>query len=118
LNVLAILDTEFTDLGIRPRLLSVGLVTSRAGQREFYAEVTDRDRIHATNWFGLASVLPQFGKVAGASCTYAVLGAGWQNSCMSWQPTCRKTMRTRVSNSHSSTTSTGSLWTSRSAAPD
>lgn len=73
--MLAFLDTEFTDLVIRPRLLSVGLVTSVAGQREFYAEVTDRDRIHATNWFGLACVLPQFGQVAGAACTYAEMGA-------------------------------------------
>ncbi len=73
--MLAFLDTEFTDLVTRPRLLSVGLVTAYAGEREFYAEVTDRDRIHATNWFGLGAVLPQFGKVAHAACTYAELGA-------------------------------------------
>lgn len=71
--MLAFLDTEFTDLVIRPRLLSVGLVTDRGSDQEFYAEVTDPDRIHATNWFGLASVLPQFGKVAHSACTYAEL---------------------------------------------
>ena len=47
----------------------------RRGQREFYAEVTDQDRIHDTNWFGLGAVLPQFGRVADAACTYAELGA-------------------------------------------
>jgi hypothetical protein len=77
--VLAFLDTEFTDLVIRPRLLSVGLVTDPAGRlgtrREFYAEVTDPDRIRATNWFGLANVLPQFGRVTDAACTYAELGS-------------------------------------------
>lgn len=73
--MLAFLDTEFTDLVIRPQLLSVGIVTDRGSDREFYAEVTDPDRIHATNWFGLASVLPQFGKVDHSACTYAELGS-------------------------------------------
>ncbi len=71
--MLAFLDTEFTDLVIQPRLLSAGIVTSGNGP-EFYAEVTDSDRIHATGWFGLGAVLPNFGKVANAPCTYAELG--------------------------------------------
>ena len=71
----AYLDTEFTDLVIRPRLLSVGIVAATLVEREFYAEVTDRDRVAATGWFGLGAVLPQFGKVALAACTYAELGA-------------------------------------------
>ena len=72
--MLAFLDTEFTDLVIRPRLLSVGVVAERGGRREFYAEVTDADRVHATGWFGQSAVLPQFGKIAGAACSYAELG--------------------------------------------
>ena len=72
--MLAFLDTEFTDLVIRPRLLSVGVVAERGISREFYAEVTDPDRIHATGWFGQSAVLPQFGKIAGAACSYAELG--------------------------------------------
>ena len=71
----AYLDTEFTDLVIRPRLLSVGIVVATRSEREFYAEVTDRDRVEATGCFGLGAVLPQFGRVALAACTYAELGA-------------------------------------------
>jgi hypothetical protein len=73
--MLAFLDTEFTDLVIHPRLLSVGLVTACGDGREFYAEVTDPDRLKATGWYGKGAVLPQFGKVANASCTHAELGA-------------------------------------------
>ena len=69
------LDTEFTDLVIEPQLLSVGMVTSSGATSEFYAEVTDRRRIHAASWFALDVVLPQFGKVAHAPCSYATLGA-------------------------------------------
>ena len=69
------LDTEFTDLVIEPQLLSVGMVAASGPGGEFYAEVTDRRRIHAASWFALDVVLPQFGKVAHASCTYATLGA-------------------------------------------
>ncbi len=72
--MLAFLDTEFTDLVIRPRLLSVGLVTELGSGPEFYAEVTDPDRIRATSWYGLDAVLPQFGEIAHAACTYAELG--------------------------------------------
>ncbi|MEO8300113.1 MAG: hypothetical protein ABI574_20160 [Burkholderiales bacterium] len=77
--MLAFLDTEFTDLVVRPRLLSVGLVTDCRPGPEFYAEVTDQDRIQATGWFGLSAVLPQFGKVAHAACSYAELGARLSN---------------------------------------
>lgn len=73
--MIAFLDTEFTDLVIQPRLLSVGFVANCGSGREFYAEVTDRDRIHAASWFALDAVLTQFCKVARAACTYAELGA-------------------------------------------
>ena len=73
--MLAFLDTEFTDLVIRPRLLSVGIVAETGNDRDFYAEVTDADRLQATSWFGRGAVLPQFGKIAGAACSYAELGA-------------------------------------------
>jgi hypothetical protein len=73
--LLAFLDTEFTDLVIRPRLLSVGLVTDAGVGRDFYAEVTDADRIRATGWYGLGAVLPQFGKISLAACSYAELGS-------------------------------------------
>ena len=33
-------NTEFTDLGVDPRLISVGFV-SEDGERSFYAELTD-----------------------------------------------------------------------------
>ena len=72
--MLAFLDTEFTDLVFRPRLLSVGVVAERGSNGEFYAEVTDPDRFHATGWFGLGVVLPQFGKISGSACSYAELG--------------------------------------------
>jgi len=72
--VLAFLDTEFTDLVIRPRLLSVGVVAERGRVQEFYAEVTDPDRIQATRWFSQSAVLPKFGKIAGATCSYVELG--------------------------------------------
>ena len=74
LAVLAFLDTEFTDLVIRPRLLSVGVVAESANRREFYAEVTDPDRVRATSWFGQSAVIPQFGRISGAACSYAELG--------------------------------------------
>jgi hypothetical protein len=73
--MLVFLDTEFTDLVNQPRLLSVALVTDLEGGKDFYAEVTDLDRIQATNWFGLSTVLPQFGHIPGAACSYAELGA-------------------------------------------
>jgi hypothetical protein len=69
------LDTEFTDLASEPQLLSVGMVSPSVPSGEFYAEVTDRRRLHAASWFALDVVLPQFGKIAHAACSYATLGA-------------------------------------------
>jgi len=69
------LDTEFTDLVIEPRLLSIGMVAAAKVDIEFYSEVTDRDRIRAACWFAMDVVLPQFGRVAHAACSYASLGA-------------------------------------------
>lgn len=73
--MIVFLDTEFTDLVVEPRMLSIGMVASTGIGREFYAEVTDRRRIHAASWFALDVVLPQFGLIAHASCSYATLGA-------------------------------------------
>ena len=50
------------------------MVTECGTSREFYAEVTDPDRVYATGWFGQSAVLPQFGKIDGAACSYADLG--------------------------------------------
>ena len=75
--MIAFLDTEFTELVVHPRLLSVGLVAggTRHSGGEFYAEVTDTQRIYAAGRYAVGAVLPQFGKVAHAACTYAELGA-------------------------------------------
>jgi hypothetical protein len=73
--VIVFLDTEFTALVVEPHLLSVGLVEGHPRHREFYAEVTDADRLRAASWFAQGAVLPQFGKIAHAACTYAELGA-------------------------------------------
>ena len=80
--MLLFLDTEFTDLVVLPRLLSVGLVGDIPGRNaagcadaaDFYAEVTDLDRLRSASWFALSAVLPQFGQVAGAGCSYHALG--------------------------------------------
>lgn len=52
-------DTEFTDLGIDPRLISIGLVFED-GTREFYAELTDtwRPEHCSRNPFVPEAVLP------------------------------------------------------------
>jgi hypothetical protein len=74
-NYICFLDTEFTDLINNPRLLSVGIVGSGAhSEAQFYAEVTDRKRLAGANNFVKDAVLPQFGKVPGAACTYQELG--------------------------------------------
>lgn len=51
-------DTEFTDLGIKPRLISIGVVSEDG--REFYAELTDtwQPEHCSRNPFVLESVLP------------------------------------------------------------
>lgn len=68
------LDTEFTDLDVAPRLLSVGIVADGAGHDDFYAEVTDPDRLHDASPFALQAVLPQFGKIDDAACHYLDVG--------------------------------------------
>ena len=81
--MIVFLDTEFTGPLADPKLLSVGIVPGARNDKyagddtglEFYAEVTDRERLDAASWFVLEAVLPQFGRVPGAACPYAELGA-------------------------------------------
>lgn len=72
--MIAFLDTEFTGLVGDPQLLSVGIVVGKDHPCEFYAEVTDSTRILAASSFARNAVLPQFGKIAGAACSYLELG--------------------------------------------
>jgi len=72
--LIAFLDTEFTDLVVQPRLLSAGIVLSAGTANEFYAEVSDPDRLAGASQFALDAVLPQFGRIDGAACTYVELG--------------------------------------------
>ena len=72
--MIVFLDTEFTSLTVYPRLLSVGLVAGDPFGGEFYAEVTDGDRLQDASSFALHAVLPQFGKVNDAACPYVELG--------------------------------------------
>lgn len=51
-------DTEFTDLIVEPRLISVGLV-DESGTRAFYAELGDTWRLADVGDFARAAVLPQ-----------------------------------------------------------
>ncbi|MDD4979534.1 MAG: 3'-5' exoribonuclease [Gallionella sp.] len=51
-------DTEFTELGIDPRLISIGLV-SEDGSREFYAELSDTYQSSDCSDFVREAVLPQ-----------------------------------------------------------
>lgn len=64
------LDTEFTDLAVHARLLSIALVGPADSGVEFYGEVIDVDRIDGASWFAVESVIPQFGRVAGAAFFY------------------------------------------------
>ncbi|GBG02329.1 hypothetical protein AZSI13_16560 [Azospira sp. I13] len=50
-------DTEFTHLGIDPKLISIGLV-SEDGSRTFYAELTDTYRLEDCSDFVRDEVLP------------------------------------------------------------
>lgn len=68
------LDTEFTGLVARPCLLAVGLVAEATAGGEFYAEVTDAERLADASWFARGAVLPQFGRLPGAACPYLELG--------------------------------------------
>ena len=69
------LDTEFSDLAAEPKLLSLAMVRASRNDKEFYAEVTDSQRLRAASDFAHVAVLSQFGRVAGAACSYAELGA-------------------------------------------
>jgi hypothetical protein len=73
--MIVFLDTEFTELVHEPRLLSVGMVNNELQISEFYAEVTDADRLSEASFFTRDTVLPQFGKVPDAACTHFELGA-------------------------------------------
>jgi hypothetical protein len=50
-------DTEFTDLSIDPRLISIGLVSEDG--LEFYAELSDTYDMPDCGFFALEAVLPQ-----------------------------------------------------------
>lgn len=51
-------DTEFTELGVDPRLISIGLV-SEDGERTFYAELSDTYQLKDCSDFARQAVLPQ-----------------------------------------------------------
>ena len=55
--MLIFFDTEFTELGIDPRLISIGLV-AEDGERTFYAELSDTYAERDCNDFVLEAVLP------------------------------------------------------------
>lgn len=55
--MLIFFDTEFTDLGIDPRLISIGLV-SEDGERSFYAELSDTYQLSDVGDFARLAVLP------------------------------------------------------------
>jgi hypothetical protein len=55
--MLIFFDTEFTDLGIDPRLISIGCVSEDG--REFYAELDDTYEIKDCSEFVKLAVLPQ-----------------------------------------------------------
>jgi len=56
-KMLIFFDTEFTELGIDPKLISIGLV-SEDGSREFYAELSDTYRDEDCSDFVHEAVLP------------------------------------------------------------
>ena len=55
--MLIFFDTEFTELGIDPKLISIGLV-SEDGNREFYAELSDTYQPSDCSDFVREAVLP------------------------------------------------------------
>lgn len=55
--MLIFFDTEFSDLGIDPRLISIGLV-SEDGEHSFYAELSDTYEIKDVGEFARMAVLP------------------------------------------------------------
>lgn len=54
--MLVFFDTEFTELGIDPRLISIGLISE--DEREFYAELSDTYQIKDCSAFVQKAVLP------------------------------------------------------------
>ncbi|MDP1872049.1 MAG: hypothetical protein Q8K61_10550 [Gallionella sp.] len=55
--MLIFFDTEFTELGIDPKLISIGLI-SEDGTREFYAELSDTYQPTDCSAFVHEAVLP------------------------------------------------------------
>jgi hypothetical protein len=55
--MLVFFDTEFTELGVDPRLISIGLVTED-GKHEFYAELSDTYCLANVGEFAREQVLP------------------------------------------------------------
>ena len=56
--MLIFFDTEFSDLGVDPRLISIGLV-SEDGERTFYAELSDTYKPNDCGEFARLAVLPK-----------------------------------------------------------
>lgn len=56
------LDTEFTDLGLDPKLMSIGLV-DESGDKEFYAEVAHDVPKNGYTDFVREAVLPHMGPI-------------------------------------------------------
>ena len=56
--MLIFFDTEFSDLGVDPRLVSIGLV-SEDGERTFYAELSDTYKPNDCGEFARLAVLPK-----------------------------------------------------------
>ncbi|MRD73589.1 hypothetical protein GH865_10045 [Rhodocyclus tenuis] len=56
--MLIFFDTEFTELGIDPKLISIGLI-SEDGERTFHAELSDTYRLADVGDFARQEVLPQ-----------------------------------------------------------
>jgi len=51
-------DTEFTELGVDPKLISIGLV-DESGERTFYAELSDCYQLSDVGEFARLAVLPK-----------------------------------------------------------
>lgn len=64
-------DTEFTELGIDPRLISIGLIAEDG--REFYAELSDTYTIEDCGDFARMAVIP---KLAGAEARMSLAELG------------------------------------------
>ena len=70
--MLIFFDTEFTELGIDPRLISIGLA-AEDGERTFYAELSDTYTPDECGDFARLAVLPKL-EGGAARMTYAELG--------------------------------------------